>query len=159
MPCTTVATSQQITMVKESFAIIAADPDGATMALFDSLFRHDSSLRYLFPDDLSDHRHRLISMIAFLVRRLDRWERVEPHLRNLGHRHVTYGARPEHFKTFHLALTDVLVERLQVTQDSPTMLAWSAFFQDVETAMDLGRQYGSEDYVQTLQVNPYSPAT
>jgi len=132
------STSEQIAIVRESFAVVASDPEGSTMALLDNLFRHDPSLRYLFPEDLSDHRHRLISMIGFLVRRLDRWDRVEPHLRNLGHRHVAYGAKPEHFRSFYLALRDVLVDKLGVEIESPTMAAWTAFFQDVEAAMGLG---------------------
>ena len=68
----------QVALLKESFSALAVDPETATMALFERLFELDPRLRFLFPEDLHDQKQRMMSMIGFIVRRLERWDQVEP---------------------------------------------------------------------------------
>jgi nitric oxide dioxygenase len=124
-----------LALLKESFTHLAVDAEGATLALFERLFQLDPRLRFLFPEDLSDQKHRLMSMIGFVVRRLHRWEQIEPRLRNLGLRHVSYGAKASDYRTFERAMLDVLASRLNLSEDSETLRAWSLLFAAVSEAM------------------------
>ena len=127
--------STQIALLRESFAVLATDAEIHNLALFNRLFELDPDLRFLFPEDLHPHWHRLVAMIGYVVRRLDRWDRVEPRIRNLGLRHTAYGARTADYATFERAIRDVIGARLGLSEDSPTMLAWSALFSTVSRSM------------------------
>jgi len=138
-------TPEQRDLVQSTFSALAADPDGATVAMLERLFVLDPGLRYLFPEDLNDQKRRLMSMIGLIVRRLDDWEYVEPRLRNLGLRHVSYGVKPSDYATFGQAMQDVLAERLGLVSESAALKAWAIVFESVaETMVEAGRAATSE---------------
>lgn len=132
-------TPHQRDLVQSSFAKLSADPDAATIAMLGRLFALDPGLRYLFPEDLSDQKRRLMSMIGLIVRRLDDWDHVEPRLRNLGLRHISYGVKPSDYATFGQAMQETLCERLGLGTGSEVLAAWAQVFQTVaETMIEAG---------------------
>ena len=126
---------EELCLLRESFTLLAQDAEGATMALFDRLFELDPKLRFMFPEDLRDQKHRLISMIGFIVRRLHRWDQVEPRLLNLGLRHVSYGVQRSDYLVFKQAMIDILMSRLRLEKESLTIKAWSTVFEAVSATM------------------------
>jgi len=124
--------------------VLAADAESTTMELFEQLFAIDPRLRFLFPEDLHDQKHRLMSMIGFIVRKVERWDFVEPRLRNLGVRHVSYGVSAADYASFEQAMLAVLKKKLQLDDDSEVLRAWSALFHAVSNTMIDAALAGSE---------------
>jgi nitric oxide dioxygenase len=79
-----------------------------TTSFYAMLFERTPSLRPLFPSDMAPQRAKLSQTLAWVVTHLDRPGELVPALRDLGRRHVEYGARPEHFPLVRDALIDAM---------------------------------------------------
>ena len=117
-------TPEQIQLVRNTFAKVAAIEDRAAGLFYRRLFKLDPSLRPLFKGDMTAQGGRLMSALACLVGSLDQLERVLPALRELGRRHAAYGARPEHYASVGEALIGTLEEGLGGAFTRETRRAW-----------------------------------
>jgi hemoglobin-like flavoprotein len=82
--------------------------DQLATTFYDMLFERHPSVRPLFPNDLRQQRAKLTQMLAWVVTKLDRPLELVPALRELGRKHVGYGARPEHYPLVREALIDAM---------------------------------------------------
>jgi len=131
----TMLSSQEIKTVQKTFGGTDMPPELAIRSLFDSLFELDPSLRFMFPEDLSDLVRRFSFMLGFLVHRLDDWDSIVPRLTNLGIRHHSYGVRIKHYETMGRALMNTLEKCMGIAQDSTEMSAWQALYKEVSNVM------------------------
>ncbi len=128
-------TEQQIRLVQMSFALVAADADGAADIFYDRLFALDSSLRRMFPADLSEQKKKLMTTLGFAVGSLNKLEALIPALENLGRKHADYGVRDEHYKTVGAALIETLRQGLGSHFTPQTETAWATMFAVVSKTM------------------------
>ena len=82
--------------------------DELATTFYAMLFERYPSVRSLFPNDLRQQRAKLTQMLAWVVMKLDRPSELVPALRELGHKHIAYGARPEHYPLVHDTLIDAM---------------------------------------------------
>jgi hemoglobin-like flavoprotein len=87
----------QIKLVQDSFARVAPISEQAAVLFYDRLFEVAPPVRAMFPDDMTEQRKKLMATLAVVVNGLSNLEAVLPAASALAKRHVSYGAKPEHY--------------------------------------------------------------
>jgi hemoglobin-like flavoprotein len=128
-------TPQQKRLVRESFQTVQEYSNSLTKLFYGRLFELAPSVRSLFASDLSEQSRKLLEMLATVVNALDRFEELRPQLAELGRRHVTYGARPEHYDVVRVALLWALAQALEHEFDRDTRHAWDQMLRAISAAM------------------------
>jgi nitric oxide dioxygenase len=103
-------TDREIELVRATWDVADADPDAAAALFFGRLFEVAPELRPLFPDDTKAPGRRLMRMIGLTVDEMDRLARILPAVERCGHRHVAYGALPDHHRIFGEVLLETLAK-------------------------------------------------
>ena len=94
----------QIKLVQESFAKVAPISDQAAVMFYNRLFEIAPQVKAMFPADLTEQRKKLMAMLAAVVAGLGNLETVLPAASALAKRHLTYGAKAEHYHLVGSAL-------------------------------------------------------
>jgi hemoglobin-like flavoprotein len=97
-------TSDDVRRVRESFALVIPIKEAAADLFYSRLFEIAPQVRGLFPQDLRDQKRKLMAMFATAVAGLHNLDRLVPAVKNLGARHVGYGAKAEHYAVVGEAL-------------------------------------------------------
>ena len=101
---------EQIVRIRDSFATLAPRADAVVAAFYDRLFEENPGVRPLFPDDMTDQKKHLAAAIGLVVKHAGNLDAIAHTLRDMGARHVGYGARPEHYGVVRDTLLTVLGE-------------------------------------------------
>ena len=117
-------TPEQVQLVQDSFAKVAAIRDQAAALFYRRLFELDPGLRPLFKGAMTAQGARLMTALGGVVGSLDQLERILPALRALGRRHAAYGVRPEHYATVGEALIWTLEQALGPAFTREMRRAW-----------------------------------
>jgi hemoglobin-like flavoprotein len=94
--------------LRVSLAGLLAKGDALSAMFYGLLFERYPHLRELFPKDMTGQRMKLSQTLAWIVTYLDSHDQVLNLIRELGKRHVGYGAKPEHYPL----IRDTLVEAM-----------------------------------------------
>ena len=89
--------STQIKLVQDSFAKVAPISEQAAAIFYDRLFEVAPSVKAMFPADMTEQRKKLMAVLAVVVNGLGNLKSVLPAASALAKRHVSYGAKPEHY--------------------------------------------------------------
>jgi len=128
-------TPQQKRLVRESFQSVQEYSSSLTKLFYGRLFELAPTVRSLFASDLNEQARKLVEMLTTIVNALDRFEELGPQLVDLGRRHVTYGARPEHYDVVRVALLWALAQALDHEFDRETRQAWDQMLRAISAAM------------------------
>ena len=128
-------TPQQKALVQQTFAAIAPIAEAAAALFYGRLFELDPSLRALFRGDMAAQGRHLMGTLAVAVRGLDDLATLVPAVRALGHRHVAYGVRDEHYATVGQALLWTLERGLGGAFTSEVREAWGAAYELLAATM------------------------
>jgi len=90
-------TPKQIALVQDSFAKVAPISETAAMLFYGRLFEIAPQVKAMFPADMTEQRKKLMATLAFVVNGLGNLESVLPAASALATRHVSYGAKAEHY--------------------------------------------------------------
>src|SRR5262245_31342099 len=82
--------TDQVTLVKSSFAAIHPVADAFATRFYARLFELDPGLRALFKSDMAEQRQKLLEMLEAVVDALDRPALVVEEVAALGRRHASY---------------------------------------------------------------------
>jgi hemoglobin-like flavoprotein len=121
-------TPDQIRLVQQSFAKVAPISDQAAMIFYDRLFEVAPSVKAMFPADLTEQRKKLMTTLAVVVNGLTNLGAVLPAASALAKRHVSYGARPEHYPVVGGALLWTLEKGLGDAWTAEIAAAWTAAY-------------------------------
>lgn len=134
-------TSEQIILVKASFAKIKPVAEEAAVLFYAKLFDLDPDLRRLFKGGIREQGQKLMQMLEFAVTGLDRVNELVPAVRALGERHAGYGVEELHYETVGEALLWMLEEALGAEYTIETKEAWAAVYNLLsQTMIDAGHQ-------------------
>src|SRR3979411_40453 len=97
-------TPKQVALVQDSFAKVALISKAAAVLFYDRLFDIAPQMKAMFPDDMIEQRRKLMAMLAGGVKGLGTLEEVLPAASALAKRHVSYGAKAEHYPVVGAAL-------------------------------------------------------
>jgi methyl-accepting chemotaxis protein len=97
-----------IDALETSFDLLAPRGEELVLTFYERLFARAPEVRPLFGTDLRRQRAMLLRALVLVRRSLRELDSILPLLRDLGARHVAYGARPEHYPV----VAEVLVESM-----------------------------------------------
>jgi nitric oxide dioxygenase len=89
--------SATIDTLRSSFSQIAARRPDVAAVFYQRLFEVAPSVRSMFRDDMTDQQEKLTATLVTVVRIADQPEKLISIVSSLGQRHVSYGAKPEHY--------------------------------------------------------------
>lgn len=134
-------TSEQISLVRVSFAKIEPVAEEAAVLFYAKLFDLDPDLRRLFKTDIAQQGRKLMQMLEIAVNGLDRLDELIPAVRELGVRHHAYGVEDRHYETVGAALLWTLEQAQKADFTLETKEAWTAVYGLlVETMKDASRE-------------------
>lgn len=128
-------TPRQVELVRETWRGILPIRDTFAELFYRKLFDLDPALRALFGSDLREQGRSLVAMVSIAVRHLHQPEKVEQALRELGRRHVHYGAREQHYLTVGTAWILTLDLSLGEAFTAEMRQAWEAAYGFLVRAM------------------------
>ena len=121
-------TPDQIKLVQQSFAKVAPISDQAATIFYDRLFEIAPSVKAMFPADMTEQRRKLMAMLAAVVKGLGNLESVLPAASALAKRHVSYGAKAEHYPVVGAALLWTLEKGLGDGWTPDVAAAWTSAY-------------------------------
>jgi nitric oxide dioxygenase len=134
-------TPDQVTLVQQSFAKVAPISDAAAVMFYDRLFEAAPSVKALFPADMAEQRRKLMATLAIVVNGLGDLHSILPAASALATRHVSYGARPEHYPVVGAALLWTLEKGLGEAWTAEVEDAWTAAYATLSGFM-ISQAYG-----------------
>jgi nitric oxide dioxygenase len=121
-------TPDQVELVQQSFAKVAPISETAAVLFYDRLFEIAPKVKAMFPTDLTEQRRKLMATLAVVVAGLGNLESVLPAASALAKRHVSYGAKPEHYPVVGAALLWTLEKGLGDGWTPDVAEAWTAAY-------------------------------
>lgn len=100
--------ARKVTLVQQSYEMIAALGPRAAEIFYRELFAIDPSLRTMFKGDIHEQHKKLLSALTMVVRALHTPESIVGVLEKLAVKHLDYGVTPEHYTCVGNALLRML---------------------------------------------------
>jgi nitric oxide dioxygenase len=137
--------SLNLEALETSFDLVAPRGDELMDEFYARLFAAAPAVRPLFPDDMRRQKRMLLGALVLLRKSLRDLDAIVPKLRELGARHVAYGARPEHYPVVGAALIAAMAEVAGDAWTPDYEAAWGAAFEIVAGAMLEGAEEAALD--------------
>jgi nitric oxide dioxygenase len=118
----------QIKLVQESFAKVAPISETAAVLFYDRLFEVAPQVKAMFPADMKEQRKKLMATLAVVVNGLGNLESILPAASALAMRHVSYGAKKEHYPVVGAALLWTLEKGLGDAWTPELANAWTTAY-------------------------------
>jgi len=134
-------TPEQIKLVQQSFARVAPISEAAAVLFYGRLFEIAPTVKSMFPADMTEQRRKLMAMLAAVVSGLGNLPSILPAASALARRHVSYGARAEHYPVVGAALLWTLQKGLGENWTPEVADAWSAAYETLSRYM-IAEAYG-----------------
>jgi methyl-accepting chemotaxis protein len=126
----------QVELLETSFDLIAPDGDRLMDTFYARLFETAPAVKPLFAGtDLRKQKSMLLGALVLLRKSLRDLDAIVPKLRDMGARHVAYGARPEHYPVVGEVLIAAMAEVAGAAWRPEHEAAWAAAFGVVAGAM------------------------
>lgn len=118
--------TEAVTYVRDSWAVLAADPDALSRTFYDRLFRSNPDYRAMFArTDLPEQRRKLAAALGLVVRHAHRLAPVVAALEDMGQRHAVHGVTPADYDAVRAALLAAMEERLGSLYTPEIGAAWA----------------------------------
>lgn len=124
-----------IQRLEDSFRLLAPRGPELVDRLFAHLFARSPDLRPMFPTDLAAVKKRVLAAIVLIVQNLRRPEQLTAPLRDMGERHVAYGAQLEHYPIVRDTLIGVMKDMSGAAWSAPLTADWTAALNLVVSTM------------------------
>lgn len=122
--------------LEASFDLIAPRGEELVDVFYSRLFEAAPAVEPLFAQtDLRKQKAMLLATLVLLRKSLRDLEAISPKLRQLGARHVGYGARPEHYPVVAEAMLASMAEIAGAAWTQDVAAAWADALNLVATAM------------------------
>ncbi len=131
----------QIKLVQESFTKVAPISDQAAVMFYSRLFEVAPQVKAMFPADMTEQRRKLMAMLSVVVSGLSSLETILPAASALATRHVSYGAKAEHYPVVGGALLWTLEKGLGDSWTTEVADAWTAAYETLSGFM-ISEAYG-----------------
>ncbi|HEX8677733.1 MAG TPA: globin family protein [Segetibacter sp.] len=129
-------TTKEIELVKNTWAIVSRLDAVATGNLFyNRLFVIAPKVKPLFTKPMEEQSRKLISMITYIVNKLDKLDNIIDEAGKLARRHVQYGVEPGHYLIVGDALLWTLEQGLDNKWTEEVREAWIKCYTILSQAM------------------------
>jgi hemoglobin-like flavoprotein len=138
--------SLDLEALETSFDLIASRCDDLMDVFYARLFEAAPAVKPLFAGtEMKRQKTMLLGGLVLLRKSLRDLDPIVPKLRELGARHVAYGAQPEHYPVVGQALIGAMAEVAGPAWLPEYERAWAAAFEIVAGAMIEGAERASLD--------------
>ena len=127
--------SLDLQALETSFDLVAPRGDELMDEFYARLFAAAPGVRPLFPEDMQRQKTMLLGALVLLRKSLRNLDAIVPKLRELGARHVAYGARPEHYPVVGAVLIASMAAVAGDEWKPEHESAWGAAFEIVAATM------------------------
>jgi nitric oxide dioxygenase len=134
-------TPDEVKIVQHSFAKVAPISDQAATIFYNRLFEVAPQVKMMFPEDMTEQRKKLMATLAAVVNGLTDLPSILPAASALAIRHVSYGARREHYPVVGAALLWTLEKGLGEAWTPEVANAWTAAYETLSGYM-IAEAYG-----------------
>ena len=129
-------THSDIQLVKYSWSVVERiDPVVAGGIFYKRLLDTAPQLRPMFREPIPMQSKKLITMIGYVIHRLDKLDTIVADIQQLAQRHVQYGVKEEHYAIVGAALLWTLEQALAGLWTQEVKEAWAACYQLLSSAM------------------------
>jgi len=129
-------TTQQINTVKHTWNIISAlDPVIVGNLFYTRLFSIAPEVKPMFRSSMEEQSKKLISMISYVICKLDKLDDIIDEVAKLAKRHVQYGVEATHYLIVGNALIWTLAQGLDEYWNDEVREAWSKCYTTLSNAM------------------------
>lgn len=118
-------TTEQISLVRNSWAQVVPIADQAAQLFYGRLFELDPALKPMFKGDMEEQGQKLMRMISIAVDNLDKLDDIVPTIQDLGVKHLDYGVKNADYDTVGAALLWTLGQGLGEAFTTAVMSAWA----------------------------------
>ncbi|WP_435353363.1 globin family protein [Emticicia sp. SJ17W-69] len=127
----------QIKLVKDTFALVAKIPAETVGELFyNRLFEIAPEVSPMFSKtSMPEQSRKLISMLSYVVGKLDKLESIIDEVAKLAQRHIKYGVEPKHYEPVGAALLWTLEKGLGTNWNEEVKEAWTLCYVTLSGAM------------------------
>ncbi len=127
--------TDSVELVQESWKKIAPAGERLVTTFYETLFDLAPEVRPLFPEEMKQQKKKLFDTLNFAVKGLNDLSSLFLELRDLGKRHNSYGAKPEHYAVVGQALIAAIKEELGSDCNQEVEEAWNEIYSIMATQM------------------------
>jgi hemoglobin-like flavoprotein len=127
--------AEQIALVRSTWKTILPMRTAVAELFYNKLFELEPRLQPLFKTDLERQGEKLIAMLDAAVRGLDHPQVLGPALRDLGQRHIRYGASENDYGTVAVSLLWTLEQGLGEAFTVDARRAWTEAYAIIVSLM------------------------
>lgn len=131
-------------LLKASFKAVEPRANEVVDRFYEKLFTTAPGVRSLFPKDMGAQKRHLLAALSLVVKDSHRLEVLAAPLREMGKRHVAYGAKPEHYPVVRDTLLATLAEFAGSLWTGPMAAAWEGAINSVAGVMLAGAAEGAD---------------
>jgi hemoglobin-like flavoprotein len=129
-------TPRQIDIVKTSWQLAAANADTVGPLFYETLFEIAPEVKPMFNrTTVPEQSKKLLSMLSYVVGKLDSLEDILDEVGKLAQRHVKYGVQDRHYSYVGAALLMTLEKGLGNAWNDEVKDAWTTCFGILSSAM------------------------
>ena len=134
-------TSEQKTLVKESWKKVIPISEQAAEMFYNKLFETYPEVKPYFKGDMKEQGKKLMQLISLAVNGLDNLEPLLEPIKDLGKKHVEYGVKEEDYAKVGASLLWTLEQGLQEEFTPEVKEAWTLTYGAVAEVMTQGAGY------------------
>ncbi|MBC7851665.1 MAG: hemin receptor [Chitinophagaceae bacterium] len=128
-------TKDQIVLMQQSWNRVLPIKNEVGIIFYRKLFEAAPQVRYLFKDDVSAQAGKLVTMLGYIVTKLNRMDELLPEVKKLGERHQQFGAEPAHYELVGQCLIATLEEGLGENWTPEIRDAWITAYNTLKNVM------------------------
>jgi hemoglobin-like flavoprotein len=130
-------TTKSIDLVKNSWVSVAAmDMETVGGLFYNRLFEIAPEVKCMFSKtDLPEQSKKLLTMLSYVIAKLDKLEDIIDEVAKLSQRHVGYGVQEEHYIAVGAALLFTLEQGLGTQWNKELRAAWTEVYTVLSEAM------------------------
>ncbi|MFG1432570.1 globin family protein [Xanthobacter sp. V2C-8] len=127
--------TEQIELVRASFAKVVPIKDAAAGLFYGRLFETAPEVKPLFKGDMTEQGRKLMATLAVVVNGLANLDAILPAVKALAVKHVDYGVVPEDYAKVGAALLWTLEQGLGADFTPDVREAWASAYATLSDAM------------------------
>jgi hemoglobin-like flavoprotein len=130
-------TTKNIELVKNSWALVAAmDMETVGSLFYNRLFEIAPDVKPMFSKTtMPEQSKKLLTMLSYVIAKLDKLEDIIDEVKKLAQRHVSYGVTAQHYTAVGTALLFTLEQGLAAQWNEELKAAWTEVYIVLSEAM------------------------
>jgi methyl-accepting chemotaxis protein len=133
-------TQEQIKLVQQSWSSVLPIAKDAGLLFYSKLFTAAPGIRHLFKNDISEQANKLVTVLGYVVTKLNHMEELLPEVKKLGARHNAYGTEPAHYELVGQCLVATLAEGLGPGWTAEVKDAWITAYNTLKNVMIIAQE-------------------